>query len=70
VLSHDSVINRITGLVVDGGIEVHRVQLLTYLRLANCPVGLILNFHGETMKEGISAVSVLSAALDRIPPTS
>ncbi len=32
---------------------VHAKQLLTYLRLTNQPVGLILNFAGETMKEGI-----------------
>jgi GxxExxY protein len=31
----------------------HAKQLLTYLRLTNQPVGLILNFAGETMKEGI-----------------
>ena len=31
----------------------HAKQLLTYLRLLNQPVGLLLNFNGETMKEGI-----------------
>jgi len=31
----------------------HAKQLLTYLRLTGQPVGLILNFAGETMKEGI-----------------
>lgn len=33
--------------------KVHAKQLLTYLRLTRQPVGLILNFGGETMKEGI-----------------
>ena len=33
--------------------KVHAKQLLTYLRLMKQPVGLILNFGGETMKEGI-----------------
>ncbi|MCP5396440.1 MAG: GxxExxY protein [Sphingomonadaceae bacterium] len=33
--------------------KVHAKQLLTYLRLTNQPVGLLLNFSGETMKEGI-----------------
>lgn len=33
--------------------KVHAKQLLTYLRLMQQPVGLILNFGGETMKEGI-----------------
>ena len=33
--------------------KVHAKQLLTYLRLMKQPVGLLLNFGGETMKEGI-----------------
>jgi len=33
--------------------KAHAKQLLTYLRLMNQPVGLLLNFSGETMKEGI-----------------
>jgi GxxExxY protein len=33
--------------------KAHAKQLLTYLRLFNQPVGLLLNFSGETMKEGI-----------------
>ncbi len=51
-------------LVVDGQLvveiksvetiaRVHAKQLLTYLRLMKLPVGLLLNFGGETMKEGI-----------------
>lgn len=37
-------------------LPVHGKQLLTYLRLANQPVGLLLNFGGEVMKEGIKRV--------------
>ncbi len=33
--------------------KAHAKQLLTYLRLTGQPVGLILNFAGETMKEGV-----------------
>ncbi|MBB3858849.1 GxxExxY protein [Novosphingobium hassiacum] len=33
--------------------KVHAKQLLTYLRLMKQPVGLLLNFSGLTMKEGI-----------------
>jgi GxxExxY protein len=33
--------------------KVHAKQLLTYLRLTKQPLGLLLNFSGETMKEGI-----------------
>lgn len=33
--------------------KAHAKQLLTYLRIMKQPVGLLLNFSGETMKEGI-----------------
>lgn len=36
--------------------RAHGKQLLTYLRLADQPVGLLLNFAGATMKEGIRRV--------------
>lgn len=32
---------------------VHAKQLLTYLRLTKQPVGLLINFGGETLKEGL-----------------
>lgn len=32
---------------------VHAKQLLTYLRLSKQPVGLLINFGGETLKEGL-----------------
>ena len=35
---------------------VHAKQLLTYLRLLNQPVGLLINFGGETLKEGVKRV--------------
>ncbi|CAH0497251.1 GxxExxY protein [Novosphingobium sp. CECT 9465] len=38
---------------VDQGSKAHAKQLLTYLRLLRQPLGLLLNFSGETMKEGI-----------------
>lgn len=31
---------------------VHAKQLLTYLRLTNQPVGLLINFGGTTLREG------------------
>jgi GxxExxY protein len=36
--------------------RAHTKQLLTYLRLLEQPVGLLLNFSGATMKEGIHRV--------------
>lgn len=35
---------------------VHGKQLLTYLRLMRQPVGLLINFGGETLKEGVRHV--------------
>tara|TARA_Y100000589_G_scaffold206265_1_gene194504 strand:- start:1720 stop:1998 length:279 start_codon:yes stop_codon:yes gene_type:complete len=32
---------------------VHEAQLLTYLRLAQCPVGLLINFNVGLLKNGI-----------------
>ena len=34
----------------------HSKQLLTYLRLLKQPVGLLINFGGETLKEGLRRV--------------
>ena len=42
--------------VVDRLTRTHRTQLLTYLRLAGLPVGLVLNFGAEVMKDGIKRV--------------
>ncbi len=41
---------------VDHGSRAHAKQLLTYLRLLKQPLGLLLNFSGETMKEGIRRI--------------
>ena len=35
---------------------VHKAQLLSYLRLTDRPLGLIINFHVEHLKEGIRRV--------------
>ena len=35
---------------------VHAKQLLTYLRLTKQPVGLLINFGGETLKEGLKRI--------------
>ena len=34
----------------------HGKQLLTYLRLTQQPVGLLINFGGETLKEGLRRI--------------
>jgi GxxExxY protein len=41
---------------VDRLAPVHSRQLLTYLRLAKQPIGLLMNFGGETFREGLKRV--------------
>ncbi|HET9679168.1 MAG TPA: GxxExxY protein [Gammaproteobacteria bacterium] len=39
--------------VVDMIKSVHKAQLLSYLKLSNCPVGLLINFNEYQLKRGI-----------------
>ena len=41
---------------VDTLLPIHKAQLLTYLRLSNKPVGLLLNFKVVHMREGIHRI--------------
>ena len=41
---------------VDGLNKAHMKQLQTYLRLTKQPVGLLINFAGATLKEGLKRV--------------
>ena len=36
--------------------DVHKKQLLTYLRLANKPLGLLINFNEAVLKDGITRI--------------
>lgn len=33
--------------------DIHTAQTLTYMRLAGCKLGLIVNFHTKSLKDGI-----------------
>ena len=52
----------VEGLVIvevkalNGLAPIHRRQLLTYLRIADCPLGLLLDFGSLTMRQGIKRV--------------
>ena len=37
-------------------LPMHKKQLLTYLRLTNCRLGLLINFNTELIKNGITRV--------------
>jgi GxxExxY protein len=54
ILVEDSLVLEIKA--TEGGARGHGRQLLTYIRLLRQPLGLLLNFSGETMKEGIRRV--------------
>ena len=39
---------------IAGILLIHEAQLLTYLRLMRCPVGLLINFNVPVLKQGIT----------------
>jgi len=41
---------------VEAFTDVHTAQILTYMKLGNYKLGLLLNFHVKLMKEGIKRV--------------
>jgi GxxExxY protein len=38
---------------VDALLPVHEAQLMTYLRLSGCRVGLLINWHVPVLKDGV-----------------
>ena len=38
---------------VENLLPVHQAQILSYLKLSGLPLGLLINFHGATLKEGV-----------------
>jgi GxxExxY protein len=38
---------------VDRLMPIHEAQVLTYLRLTGCPVGLLINFNTVVLRRGI-----------------
>jgi GxxExxY protein len=41
---------------VEGFTDVHTAQVLTYLRLGNFKLGLLINFHVSLLKNGIKRI--------------
>jgi GxxExxY protein len=37
-------------------VPVHKAQVLTYLRLLRCPLGLLLNFYVPQMRDGVKRI--------------
>lgn len=54
--------NQITGAIVDVAYQIHTItpvhkkQLLTYLRLTNLPLSLLINFNTDLIKNGINRI--------------
>ena len=44
--------------------RVHRKQVLTYLRALDLPVGLLINFGGATLREGLRRI------VNKLPPSA
>lgn len=51
--------------VVEHVLPVHTAQLLSYLRLTGKPLGLLLNFHARTMRDGVHRVINERTTIDR-----
>ena len=43
---------------VEAFTDVHMAQVLTYLKLSGCTIGLLLNFNGADMKKGIKRIII------------
>ncbi len=37
---------------------IHEAQLLSYLRLSDCKIGLLINFNERTLREGIRRMRI------------
>ena len=46
--------------------KIHYAQVITYLRLTQCPVGLLLNFNVPSMREGIRRIRNRSLQNDAV----
>jgi len=48
---------------VESVLPVHKAQLMSYMKLMDAPVGLLINFHEPTLHEGISRMILPRANL-------
>jgi GxxExxY protein len=39
---------------VDTALPIHKAQLLSYMKLLDVPIGLLINFHEMTLTDGVS----------------
>lgn len=43
-------------------LPIHKAQLLSYMRLMDIPLGLLINFHHEKLVDGVSRLMLPGAA--------
>ena len=55
--------NALTSKIIGAAIEVHRAlgpvheaQILSYLKLSGCKIGLLINFNVKILKEGLRRI--------------
>ncbi len=65
LIVHDKVI--VDNKAKDAILPIDKVKLLTYLRLSNLRLGLLLNFHSTILKDGVVRV-VNDLAEYQLPP--
>ena len=41
---------------VEGVLPIHKAQLLSYMKLLDIPLGLIINFHALKLTDGVSSL--------------
>ena len=54
---------------VESLLPVHSAQLITYLKLARLPIGLLLNFNVPALRQGIKRLYATSG-VKAVPPSS
>jgi GxxExxY protein len=44
-------------------LPIHKAQLMSYMKLLNVPVGLLINFHSARLTDGVSRMILPGANL-------
>ncbi len=47
-------------------LPVHKAQLLSYMKLMDVPVGLLINFHARLLRDGLSRMVLRGADLEDV----
>jgi GxxExxY protein len=50
---------------VESVLPIHKAQLLSYMKLLNAPIGLLINFHELILKKGIRRFVLAGAGRDK-----